>query len=315
MSDPSNWTVRELKVFLHSNGISTAGLKDKSNIISLASNLLQQQQRVLYNKVITAVLVIAITAVLLHIYVRPKVERYFWLNPKWVGSYILMSVLFAFDKLLTINVILSWIVPANMKEYNLIDYYVVGPLKLFPLCVPLNIDQDTGEVLMWLDLYPMLLIWSTRYFTRYWTLNHHYMWYDQYQDGYYDAYPDAVRPDLNQMMNRIHHELNALPNFEVELDRDSESLSGEELDYQSDHGQLEGVFNPDCVVEGDQHDVEEKDAEEEGNEEDRAGFAGIIDECHITPTPEFDEKLQRALSELLSLHPAKQEEKAVESEE
>lgn len=231
MSEAATWTVRQLKIFLHSNGISTAGMKEKTDLITLATDLQHQQQQDAWIKVFITILVIAVTALLFNTYIRPKVERYFWINPKWIGSWLLIHSLWTLEKLLSINIILSWIVPSTLSEYNLLDKYLVQKLTLFPLYVPLNFDSQTGDASMWLNLYPMCLIWVIRKVQEYWNSHYHYFWYDQFREGYYEAYPDARRADVS--MADMQHIFGGP--FQAEIER-IEELDDALIDDRRSHG-------------------------------------------------------------------------------
>ena len=185
MSDAGTWSVRELKKYLHSNGINTNGYKEKNELIDLATNILYEEERQEWIKNVITLSVICITVVILNVYWRKKIEKIFWLNPRYAASWIIVHILLLIEKLLLINVILSWILPQTLKEYNFIDIYLVKKYQLFPISIPLNYDTQTQNASMWIDLYPMLLIYLIRRFKDYFTLYYHYQWYDKYRQTYY----------------------------------------------------------------------------------------------------------------------------------
>eukprot|EP01084_Bolivina_argentea_P178647 308760_1 len=104
-----------------------------------------------------------------------------------------MHLITLMEKLLGINVILSWILPSTLKEYNFIDKYFIKKIQLFPLTVPLNYDSQTQTASMWIDLYPMLLIYLLRRLKEYLTIHYHYNWYNRYREMYYQQINDEDR--------------------------------------------------------------------------------------------------------------------------
>jgi len=231
MAEAAQWTVRELRVYLHSHGISTSGMKEKSELIGLATDLLLQQQRAKWAKYGTAAALFVATAISFNVYLRPfvapKIERVLWTNPKWAASWFLLHFLTVLEKLLGINVILSWIVPSTLSEYNVLDKYLVKKLQIFPLYVPLNFDSQTGNASMWINLYPMLLMWIIRRIKGVLTRKYHYFQYERYRDGYYTANPRAQRTrpvigDRDGLRNEdeYHHDDHpADSDFESDLQR------------------------------------------------------------------------------------------------
>ena len=198
-SDAATWTVRELKRYLHGNGINTRGYTQKNELIELATNILYENQRAEWIKNVATLSVICITVLLLNVYIRPKLEKVFWLNPKWLLSWIILHCLLLIEKLLLINVILSWILPSTLKQYNLIDLYLVKKFQLFPISVPLNYDTQTQDASMWIDLYPMLLIYLLRKLKDHITMYYHYNWYEKYRQTYYEM--NGNRNEENQSNN------------------------------------------------------------------------------------------------------------------
>ena len=164
MKNVATWSVRELKRYLRHNGISTRGYKQKEDLIEIASQLIYEQEKSEWIKDIITFIVIGITVLILNVYFRPKLEKFFYLNPKWVTSFIILHLIQLIEYLIIINIILSWILPSTLKEYNYIDKYFISKIQLFPIAIPLNYDAQTDHASMWIDLYPMLLMYLIRKF-------------------------------------------------------------------------------------------------------------------------------------------------------
>merc|ERR1712228_589918 len=198
MSDVATWSVRELKRYLQINGVSTRGYAEKNDLIDLATSLLYESEQAEMIKNVITLIVIIVTVLLLNVFMRSKIEKLFWLNPKWVGSWMLLNCIKIIEKLLTLNIILSWILPPTLQQYNYIDVYLVKSTQPFPIMVPLNYDTQTQDASMWIDLYPMMLIYLMRTFKDYFSLHYHYFWYSQYRRGYYQKLNNAENTVSNQ---------------------------------------------------------------------------------------------------------------------
>eukprot|EP01084_Bolivina_argentea_P258145 435083_1 len=221
MKDASTWTVRELKRYLQTNGINTRSYKQKGELIDLASPLLYEDEKKEWIKNAITLSVICITVLLLNVYIRPKLEKFFWLNPKWVLSWLILHLIYVLEKLLLINVILSWVLPVTLKQYNIIDKYLVKQFQLFPIAVPLNYDTQTQNASMWIDLYPMILIYLLRKLKEHITMYYHYHWYDQYRETYYQQINNHLT-DENSIENENEYEQQQdNENYDYDYDMDT----------------------------------------------------------------------------------------------
>jgi len=233
MADIASWSVRKLRTFLYNTSVAEdvwVGIKEEADLIELAQTIVAKEQQAILIR--NSVIVVTLTSIGFFVwyFFRTHLAKLKWINPQWLTGTIMFTLFWSMEKILSINIVLNWILPPTLQQYNYIDLFLEA-IQPFPLMIPLGFDSKTGEASAWLDLYPMCLIWLTRQLENIWIEKcGRPIFMTKYREEYYTTNPGSLSHELQEKVANMN------PDAQVPSEESSESLSSIlEDDEQSNH--------------------------------------------------------------------------------